>query len=106
MRYRRFTLAASLLVLLAGCFDTGPVKYANLGELTKYEQEEKGYEVLDCFGEAWPAVVQDERTRRESYDVILANGQMHSYDEPGKVIKVIKLQGPKNAEIVVVLRSK
>ena len=103
MRYRFTALGA--LLLLAACFETGPKTFANLSELKTYQGKE-GYVEIGRFGDAWPAKMTSEKVYHDRVAVILANQEMHEFgDFEGYKLKVVKLQGDKNAEVVVVFRS-
>ena len=106
MRYSGRSLCAFvLLASLPACFENGPERFANLAELTSHEKEE-GYVMIEHFGDAWPAEVVTERQYHDKVAVILANSETYRFDEfDGYKLKVIKLRGAHNAEIVVVYRS-
>ena len=104
MRNRYTALCA--VILLAACFDTGPKTFANLSELKTF-QEKEGYVEISHFGNAWPAKMKREKVYHDRVAVILANQDMHDFDQfDGYKLKVVTLQGAKNAEVVVVFRSK
>jgi len=106
MRYScRLLCAVAVLVSLPACFQGPPDHFASLAELTAYEKGE-GYVMVDHLGGGWPAVLQTERLFHDKVEVILANGEVHDYDDfQGYKLKVVKLKGEGNAEIVVVYRS-
>jgi len=101
----RFAILGAL-TLLAACFDTGPKTFANLSELTAFQQKE-GYVEIGRFGDAWPAKVKSEKVYHDKVSVILVSGEMHTFDDgfDGYKLKIVKLQGLRNAEIVVIFRS-
>ena len=106
MRYSCLPLCALVvLASLPACFDPEPERFANLAELTSH-QKKKGYVMIGHFGDGWPAKVVSERQYHDTVNVILANSEVHVFDEfDGYKLRVIKLTGKHNAEIVVVCRS-
>jgi len=97
--------ALVLLASLPACFDTGPQRFANLAELTSH-QKKKGYVMIEHFGDGWPAQVVTERQYHDKVTIILANSEAYDFDDfDGYRLRVIKLKGQHNAEIVVVCRS-
>ena len=106
MRYHCLLLCALvLLASLPACFDPEPEQFANLAELTSH-QKEKGYVMIGHFGDAWPAEVVTQNQYRDCVNVILANSEAYRFDDfDGYKLRVIKLKGERNAEIVVVFRS-
>ncbi|MHC4932874.1 MAG: hypothetical protein ACYTGV_11860 [Planctomycetota bacterium] len=97
--------ALVLLASLPACFDPEPERFANLAELTSL-QEKKGYVLIEHFGDAWPAEVVTQHQYRDSVNVILTNSEAYRFDEfDGYRLRVIKLSGTHNDEIVVVFRS-
>ena len=106
MWHNRLTFCVlALLAMLPACFDTEPQRFANLAELTAY-QKKKGFVMIEHFGEGWPAEVVTERRYHDKVDVILANSEAHAFDDyEGYELRVIKLKGKHNAQLVVVFRS-
>ena len=106
MRYSCTPLCALvLLASLPACFDTEPERYANLAELTSHQKKE-GYVMIGHFGDAWPAEVLTERHYHDKVNIILVNSETHIFDDfDGYKLRVIKLKGKRNTEIVVVCRS-
>ena len=106
MRYSCTSLCALvLLATLPACFEPETETFANLEELNSL-QKKKGYVMVEHFGEAWPATVVTERQYRDDVEIILANNEAHYFDEfEGYKLRVIKLKGKRNAELVVVYRS-
>jgi hypothetical protein len=63
-------------------------------------------DVASRQGCAWPAELLAERMFNDKAEVILADGEAHDFDEfAGYKLKVVKLKGEHNAELVVVFRS-
>jgi hypothetical protein len=106
MRYSCPSLCALvLLASLPACFETEPERFANLAELTSHQKKE-GYVIIEHFGDAWPAEVVTERYYHDEVNIILANSEAYRFDDfDGYKLRVIKLRGERNAEIVVVCRS-
>ncbi|MHC4338757.1 MAG: hypothetical protein ACYSX0_00905 [Planctomycetota bacterium] len=97
--------ALALLASLPSCFDTAPQRFTNLAELTSHQKEE-GYVLIDHFGDAWPAQVVTQRQYHDRINIILDNSEAYRFDDfDGYKLRVIKLKGKRNAEIVVVYRS-
>ncbi|MHC4550993.1 MAG: hypothetical protein ACYTEZ_19760 [Planctomycetota bacterium] len=97
--------ALVLLASLPACFETEPQRFANLAELTSHQIKE-GYVMIEHFGDAWPAEVVSERQYHDRVNIILANSEVYGFDDfDGYKLRVIKLKGQRNAEIVVVFRS-
>ena len=104
MNYRLVLLGT--LMLVAGCFETGPATYANLSELKAFQAKE-GFVEIGRFGDGWPAKVKREKIYRDEVCIVLANQEMHTLEGyEGYKLKVVTLQGPRNSEIVVAFRSK
>ena len=106
MRYSCTPLCALvLLASLPACFDPAPERFANLAELNSY-QKKVGYVMIGHFGDAWPAQVVTERQYLDKVNIIMANSETHIFDDfDGYELRVIKLKGKRNAEVVVVYRS-
>ena len=101
----RLLCAVALLASLPACFESTPDHFKSLAELTSYEKKE-GYVMIGHFGGGWPAEFLTERMFNDKAEIILADGEVHDFDDfAGYKLKVVKLKGERNAEIVVVFRS-
>lgn len=79
--------------------------YSNIEDLKKFQQS-RGFLFMGQFGDSWPARVKKIEIVKDEIEFQLTNGAKHSYsDLNGYEIKLLRLSGKNNQEIVVLFRS-
>ncbi|BCR04975.1 hypothetical protein DESUT3_20440 [Desulfuromonas versatilis] len=79
--------------------------FASIDQLVS-AQEGSGYVRTGSFGSSWPATVTEVLNGRDGISFTRANGTRHNYTGfKGYRMQVVRLQGPAQAEVLVVFRS-
>ncbi len=104
-----FVLLLSLLLGAVALWYRNPDRLGRpLPSLTalKTVQKGAGYLPIGYFGDNWPATIVEVRTSPDTITFARRGGSRHTYRGfEGYRLKMVRLQGPSQGEVIVVFRS-